>query len=136
MKSRKINLLMIIPTFAVALFDMAITITHQPNQYWEGNLLATREGNPVAVAFMNEHVLGFFVLSAIWLSIIFLLGYFLPRKVSHFFLFVVFVLHCSAASTWVLSLGGFWLFVVFTIVACSVWWFFNRLTNNLSNKQH
>jgi len=134
LKSRKINLLMIIPTFAVALFDMAITITHQPNQYWEGNLLATREGNPVAVAFMNEHVSGFFVLSAIWLSIIFLLGYFLPRKVSHFFLFVIFVLHCSAGSTWVHALGGFWLLVVFTVIACSVWWFFDRLTNNLSNK--
>lgn len=124
----KIKLLKIAPAFSVALFDMVITVTHQPEQYWQGHLKAANEGNPVAAAFMHNHVSGFFLISAIWLSVIFLLGYFLPEKASRFFLFTIFVLHCTAASGWVKYLyGGFWGYVIFTVIACAVWFIFESL---------
>jgi hypothetical protein len=83
---KKVKLLLLIPTLWTSLFDITITTVHQPKEYWNGNLQKANEGNPIGAIFMENHVYGLFFISIIWILIIGLLGYYLPRKISRVFL--------------------------------------------------
>lgn len=93
------------PAFIAALIDISITIIHQKKEYWQGNLDIANEANPIGAALMARHVSGIFVISGIWLIAIALLGYYLPRKISRYFLLFTLIAHSYAASSW---LSGFW----------------------------
>jgi len=79
---RTYKLLLLIPAIWASLFDIGITIINQPKEYWSGNLDKANEGNPIGGFLMKNHVSGLFVISFIWLIIIGLVGYYLPRKYS------------------------------------------------------
>jgi len=114
----KINhykLINLIPALYVSLFDILITIIHQPKEYWHGNLKSANEDNPIGSFFMQNHISGLFVISFIWLIIIGLLGYYLPRKISRIFLLFVVIVHSWGASTWLGPLYGFWSVIIFIL---------------------
>ncbi len=112
---KKAKLLAILPAFWTCLFDTVITILHQSNEYWEGNLNTANEGNPIGNFFMSHHVSGLFLISAFWLILIVVLGYYLPRKVARVFLLFTFIAHSWGASTW-LSRYGFWYVIIFIAI--------------------
>lgn len=113
MKNTNRKLLLLVPAYWAALFDIIITITHQPEEYWNGNLNRANEGNPIGAYMMGSHVSGIFVISFIWIVIIGVLGYYLPRKYANVFLLFVLIVHSWGASTWLSQFYGFWFVIVF-----------------------
>jgi hypothetical protein len=128
---RKQKLLLLIPALWASLFDIVITITHQAKDYWSGNLQLANEGNPIGNFMMTKHVSGIFIISAAWLLLIGLLGYYLPKRLARIFLVFVLIVHCWAASTWI-SRYGFWheiLFMLFNAILFCVIDEFAGMTN-------
>jgi|GEM_PF-784435 len=103
----KTKLLPLIPVLWASVFDIFITTVYQPKEYWQGNLDIATEGNPIGALFMKHHVSGLFVISGIWLILIVLLGYHLPRKFSRVFLLFALIAHSFGASTWLSMHWGF-----------------------------
>jgi len=109
------KLLYLIPALWTSLFDIAVTIIHQPDEYWQGDLTKANEGNPIDAFFMEGHVSGLFIISAVWIVIIILLGYFLPRSLAKTFLLFCVIAHSAAASTWLTRFYGFWWMIIFIL---------------------
>ena len=109
------KLLLLIPALWVSLFDIIITIIHQPVEYWNGNLNLANEANPMGDFMMKNHISGIFIISLLWILIIGLLGYYLPRKISRVFLLFVLIVHSWGASTWISWKYGFWFVIIFTL---------------------
>lgn len=105
---KQAKLLRSIPALSAAIIDIAITVIHQAPEYWAGNLSKANEGNPIGNLMMKNHVSGIFVISGIWLILIGLLGYHLPRKSSRIFLTFAVIAHSYGASTWISPRYGFW----------------------------
>ena len=112
LKSKRLRF---VPAYWAAIFDVAITIIHQPKEYWDGNLGKANEGNPFGAYMMANHVSGIFVISAIWLVIIGVVGYFLPPKFARVFLLFVLMVHTWGASTWISNHYGFWYVMAFVL---------------------
>ncbi|MDD3723522.1 MAG: hypothetical protein PHW92_13735 [Lutibacter sp.] len=53
MKKRE-KLLALIPVLWASFFDITITIIHQPKEYWNGNLTAANEANPIGNFMMKR----------------------------------------------------------------------------------
>lgn len=113
--SRKQKLFLLIPALWASLFDIVVTIVHQPKEYWSGNLAVANEGNPIGKFMMTNHVSGIFIISIFWLVLIGLLGYYLPRMLSRIFLVFVLIVHGCAASTWISPRYGFWSIIALMI---------------------
>ena len=114
MKKRE-KLLALIPALWASLFDITITIVHQPKEYWNGNLNMANEGNPIGNFMMKNHVSGIFIISILWLILIGVLGFYLPRKISKIFLLFVLMVHSYGASTWISNHYGFWSIILFIL---------------------
>ncbi|WP_396602547.1 hypothetical protein [Algibacter sp. R77976] len=114
MKNRE-KLLVLIPALWASLFDIVITIVHQPKGYWNGDLNIANEANPIGNFMMKYHVSGIFIISILWLVIIAILGYYLPRKVARVFLLFTLMIHSWGASTWISNYYSFWLVIVFIL---------------------
>ena len=114
MKKRE-KLLALIPALWSSFFDITMTIVHQSEDYWNGNLNEANEGNPIGSFMMKNHVSGLFVISIFWIILIALLGYYLPRKIARIFLLFVFIVHSCGATTWILPNYGFWFFILFIL---------------------
>jgi len=112
---KKVKLLLLIPALWTSLFDITITTVHQPKEYWNGNLKKANEGNPIGAIFMENHVYGLFFISIIWILIIGLFGYYLPRKVSRIFLLFCIIAHSFGASSWLSNIYGFWVAMIFIL---------------------
>ncbi|MBN8820900.1 MAG: hypothetical protein J0I82_02670 [Spirosoma sp.] len=104
-----------VPAYWAALFDIIITITHQSDDYWQGNLTKANEGNPFGAYMMAHHVSGIFVICFIWLVIIGLVGRWLPNNYTKVFLLFVLIVHSWGASTWLSQFYGFWSVIGFTL---------------------
>jgi hypothetical protein len=113
--TRKQRLLLLIPALWASLFDIVITIVHQPKEYWSGDLKAGNEGNPIGALFMRNHVSGIFVISILWLILIGVLGNYLPKRISRVFLLFVLIAHSFGASTWLSNRYSFWYAMVFVL---------------------
>jgi hypothetical protein len=98
----------LIPAFCASIIDITVTVVHQAPAYWAGNLSQANEGNPIGNMMMKNHVSGIFVISGIWLVLIGLLGYHLPRRWSRLFLLFAVIAHSYGASTWISPRYGFW----------------------------
>lgn len=114
-KQRITKLLLLIPALWASLFDITITIVHQSKEYWTGNLNMANEGNPIGNFMMKNHVSGIFVISILWLILIGILGYYLPKRISRIFLLFVLIVHSWGASTWISSRYGFWFVIIFIL---------------------
>ena len=114
MKKRE-KLLALIPALWASLFDITITIVHQSKEYWNGNLNMAKEGNPIGNFMMKNHVSGIFVISILWLILIGILGYYIPKKYSRVFLLFVLIAHSFGASTWLSNNYGFWTAIIFIL---------------------
>ncbi|MFT5146947.1 MAG: hypothetical protein ACI9H1_001673 [Polaribacter sp.] len=114
MKKRE-KLLALIPALWASLFDITITIVHQSKEYWNGNLNMANEGNPIGNFMMKNHVSGIFIISILWLILIGVLGFYLPRKISKIFLLFVLMVHSYGASTWISNHYGFWSIILFIL---------------------
>jgi len=114
MNKRK-KLLALIPALWASLFDAVITIAHQPKEYWNGNLNVANEANTIGNFMMKQHVSGIFIVCGIWMILIGILGYYIPRKYSRIFLLCVLIGHCFGAGSWLSMLYGFWSAIVFIL---------------------
>jgi len=90
--NKRQKLFALIPALWASLFDAVITIIHQPEEYWTGNLNVANEANTIGNFMMKQHVSGIFLVCGIWLIIIGILGYYIPRKYSRIFLLFVLIL--------------------------------------------
>lgn len=110
MGNKKTNskLLLLIPALWASLLDIGLTVCGQSPDYWKGNLNIGNEGNPIGAIFMKHHVAGIFVVCALWIIIIVILGYYLPRIFSKIFLLFVLIANSWGASTWITAKFGFW----------------------------
>jgi hypothetical protein len=113
--TKKQKLLSLIPALWTSLFDIVITIIYQPLEYWSGDLGVANEGNPIGSLFMKTHVSGLFVISFLWIVLICLLGYYLPKKLSRIFLLFIVIAHSFGASTWLSGRLGFWYVMAFIL---------------------
>jgi hypothetical protein len=129
--TQKNKLLFLIPALWTSLFDIAITITHQPKEYWNGDLTKANEGNPIGALFMENHIAGLFFISGLWIIIIALLGYFLPRQISKVFLLFCLIAHSFGASTWLSSRYGFWYALTFILFNSILY----CIVDNLADKE-
>lgn len=118
----------LIPALFVSCFDIIITTIHQPKTYWQGDLSMANEGNPLGYLFMNWHQFGLFIISAIWVFTIILLGYYLPRKISATFLLFVLISHSFGAGNWLYQNYGFFSAIVFFLFNASLWEYFNSIS--------
>jgi hypothetical protein len=114
--TKKDRVILLVPALWASMFDIAITIIHQPKEYWSGDLTKANEGNPIGALFMENHISGLFIISGIWIIVIGLLGYFLPRQISKVFLLFCLIAHSFGASTWLSSRYGFWYALAFILV--------------------
>ena len=64
---------------------------------------------------MEKHVYGLFFISIIWIIIIGLLGFYLPRKISRVFLLFCIIAHSFGASSWLSNIYGFWVAMTFIL---------------------
>ena len=71
------------------------------------------EANPIGAFLMGNHVSGIFLISAVWLIVIGLAGYFIPRKYLKAFALFVLIAHTWSASSWLSQFYGFWSAIVF-----------------------
>jgi hypothetical protein len=113
--TKKEKLTLLIPALWASLFDTVITIVHQSKDYWSGDLKAANEANPIGAVFMKYHVAGLFILSALWMILVSVLGYYLPRKISRVFLLFVLIAHTFGGSTWLTGKYGFWCVMTFIL---------------------
>jgi hypothetical protein len=130
--TKKTRLLLLVPALWTSMFDIAITIIHQPKEYWNGNLEKANEANPVGAFFMANHIAGLFIISGLWIIIIALLGYFLPRRISKVFLLFCVIAHSVGASTWLSNRYGFWYVMGFVLFSSILY----CLIDNLVDKQN
>jgi hypothetical protein len=134
--SKRNKILLLIPALWASLFDIAMTLIHQPPDYWNGDLTKRNEANPIGAMFMESHVSGLFIISGIWLVTIGLLGYFLPRLLSKGFLLFCLLAHSVGASTWLSGKYGFGYVIAFllfnTLLYCAIDSFINRKRNELA----
>ena len=112
----KNRFILLVPAYWACLFDEIITITHQPKEYWQGNLKAANEGNPFGAFLMAHHVSGIFVICFIWLIIIGITGYYIPRKYLKTFALFVLLAHTWGGSTWISPRYGFWSVMIFVLI--------------------
>ncbi len=110
---KRVKLLSIIPAIWASFFDILITTIYQPTEYWNGNLDLANEANPIGAFAMKNHVSGFFVMSILWLNLIAILGYYLPKKISSIFLLFTLIAHSWGGASWILSHFGFWFVMLF-----------------------
>ena len=109
------KLLALIPALWASIFDTVLTITGQSADYWNGNLNMANEGNPIGNFMMKNHISGIFVVCAVWILLVGILGYYLPRKIARVFLLFALMAHTWGASTWLVTRFGFWLVLVFIL---------------------
>jgi len=105
----------LIPALWACLFDIVITILHQPTEYWSGDLNQANEGNPFGAFFMKTHISGIFTISAVWIILVIALGYFLPRRTARVFLLFTLIAHSFGASTWLSGRYSFWFAMLFIL---------------------
>jgi hypothetical protein len=118
MKEKILNskLILLIPAYWACLFDEIITIINQSDEYWKGNLTKANEGNPIGAFMMASHTSGLFIISALWLILIGIIGNKLSnRKLKIFALFVL-IAHSFGASSWLSSYYGFWYTIIFIFI--------------------
>lgn len=110
------KLILLIPAYWACLFDEIITIINQSDEYWKGNLNKANEGNPIGAFMMANHTWGLFIISALWLMLIGVIGYKLSnRKLKIFALFVL-IAHSFGASAWLSNYYGFWYAIIFILI--------------------
>ena len=113
--NKREKLLALIPALWASLFDAVITILHQPKEYWNGNLNVANEANDIGNFMMKQHVSGIFIVCGIWLILIGILGYYIPKKYSRIFLLFVLIAHSFGASSWLSNNYGFWTAIIFIL---------------------
>jgi len=128
--TKKEKFILLIPALWTSLFDIAITAFHQSKEYWNGNLRKANEGNPIGALFMENHTAGLFIISGIWIFIIGLLGYFLPRHIGKVFLLFCVIAHSFGASTWLSSKYGFWYVMAFILFNSILYCVIDNLADN------
>lgn len=96
------------PALIASVIDITVTIVHQPQEYWNGDLSKANEGNPIGAFLMSEHIGGLFAISALWVTIVISLGYYLNTKYSRYFLLFTLIAHSYGAATWISPRYGFW----------------------------
>ena len=109
------KLLALIPALWASLFDTVITIVHQPKEYWNGNLNTANEANDIGNFMMKQHVSGIFIVCGIWIILIAILGFYLPKKYSRIFLLFVLIAHSFGGGSWLSNNYGFWTAIVFIL---------------------
>lgn len=119
-KQKKI--ISLIPAIWASSFDIVITIIHQSKEYWNGNLSVANEGNPIGAFFMKNHISGIFLISALWLITIGLLGYYLPKKLAKVFLLFILLVHSWGASGWLYQYYSFWCVLLFMLINSVLFW--------------
>ncbi len=129
--NRRQKLILIIPALWACLFDITITIVHQPAAYWKGDLNQANEANPFGSLFMKNHVSGIFTISALWIILVMVLGYFLPRRAARVFLLFTLIAHSFGASTWLSGRYSFWYAMVFILFNCIL---FYRVEDSINKK--
>ncbi len=130
------KLLLVIPAFWASLFDIVITIIYQPNDYWNGNLKVANEGNPIGGLLMKNHISGIFVVSILWLILIIILGYYLPKKISQIFLLFVLIANSWGASSWIYMHHGFWYVMIFMLFNSILFYKIENIVNRKKNNQN
>ncbi|MCP2029352.1 hypothetical protein L1276_004536 [Flavobacterium sp. HSC-32F16] len=118
MKEKILNskLILLIPAYWACLFDEIITIINQSDEYWKGDLSKADEGNPIGAFMMANHTSGLFIICALWLVLIGVIGYNLSnRKLKIFALFVL-IAHSFGASTWLSFHYNFWFAIAFIFI--------------------
>jgi hypothetical protein len=106
MNSSTLRWLNAIPPILACCLDFIVTVIGQSPDYWTGDLSAANEANPVGAAFMSYHVSGLFVLTALWLALIFGLSYIVPAKFYKFFTLAVVMGHTVGAASWMKGADG------------------------------
>ena len=118
MKEKILNskLILLIPAYWTCIFDIIITIINQSDEYWKGNLSKANEGNPIGAFMMANHTSGIFIVCALWLILIGIIGFKLSnRKLKIFALFVL-IAHSFGASSWLSNYYGFWYAIIFIFI--------------------
>ncbi len=118
----------LIPALFSSCFDVSITAIYQPKSYWQGDLSNANEGNPLGYLFMNWHQSGLFIISAIWIFAIILLGYYLPKKIATIFLLFVLISHSFGAGSWLNQNYGFFSAILFFLLNAALWEYFNSIS--------
>jgi len=110
------KLILLIPAYWACFFDVIITIVHQSDDYWKGNLEKANEGNPIGAFFMSYHTSGLFIISIIWLIAIGIIGFYLKERMLKIFALFVLIAHTFGASTWLSFNYSFWFAIVFILL--------------------
>ncbi len=133
MKKRE-KLLALIPALWASLFDTIITIKGQSEEYWNGNLNMANERNPIGNFMMKNHVSGIFIISILWLILIGILGYYIPKKYSRIFLLFALIAHSFGASSWLSMNYGFWTAILFILFNAILFYKIEDLMNKKNVK--
>lgn len=111
-----LTLIILTPCLWACIVDTAITILHQSNEYWKGDLTKANEANPLGSVAMRNHPSGIFVLTLAWFIFIGVVGYFLPARFLRMFSLAIVMGHTVGAATWLIKFYGFWYVIILVIV--------------------
>lgn len=89
------------------MIDLAVTSYGQATIYWQGQLDAVNEANPVVNWAMVKSQSGLFIITFLWLMLVIALVYWCPRPVATFIAVAIVIGNSFGACSW-LSYYSFW----------------------------
>ncbi len=129
MIDKKTKLLIFVPAAFACLIDLLVTAVNQKPEYWQYYLHEAVEGNPILNWAMQNHVLGLFIVTMIWLIIISVICMFTPVKIGKIICLAIVIGNSWGAGTWISRYYGFWAVIVMVVVNSVIYSTFDGIQN-------
>ncbi len=91
---------------ALALLDGCLTLALQPAEYWKQSYQHLNEASPLWAAFLSRSPLAYVAAAAVYLTIVYALIWFLPKRAAFVASLTVSLWHIVGASSWILGNWG------------------------------
>jgi uncharacterized membrane protein YciS (DUF1049 family) len=87
----------------MCLIDLTVTLTGQPEPYWNGQYSHAKEGNPIPRWLLNQHPLALISVILIWIALFSSAILLLSKPAARVVAFAVMLGHTCAAAGWLLQ---------------------------------
>ena len=93
------------------ILDMTLTLAGQCAAYWNGDYSQVAEDNPLMRWFLEQHPLGFVVVSLVGMAFYVCLIYWLPPKLGRLVALIAIVVHTYGAASWLMIGLGHYMYM-------------------------
>jgi hypothetical protein len=118
------------PGLWACLVDLFFTVIGQPREYWQGNLLSAKEGNPLIKILMINGTSNIFFFVLIWIFTFLSIGYLLPNNLLRVFSLFILVAHTFGAAGWIANSFSFIIVLSYIFLNSSLFIYFDKLLSD------